>query len=62
MTLGGLALFSIHAMVELYFLDPIDRTQMNIHRKFAQAGSQAAGVIARVLRTPRTLAFPGHTR
>jgi hypothetical protein len=37
----------------------VDRT---IHRNRAQAGRQAPGVIARVLRTPRTLAFPGSTR
>jgi hypothetical protein len=35
---------------------------MTFNRNLAQAGSQAPGVIARVLRTPRTLAFPGHAR
>jgi len=49
-------------MVELYFLDSIDGTQMTIPRNFTQAGAQTPGVIARVLRTPRTLAFPGDTR
>jgi hypothetical protein len=37
----------------------VDRT---IHRNPAQAGRHAPGVIARVLRTPRTLAFPGPAR
>jgi hypothetical protein len=40
----------------------IDRTQMTFNRNFAQTGSQAPGVIARVLRTPGTLAFPGLAR
>jgi len=40
----------------------IDRTQMNTTRNPAQTGRQAPGVIARALRTPRTLAFPGHAR
>jgi len=33
-----------------------------IHRNPAQAGHQAPGVIARVLRITRTLAFPGPAR
>jgi hypothetical protein len=37
----------------------VDRT---IHRNPAQAGRQAPGVIARVLLTTRTLAFPGPAR
>jgi hypothetical protein len=37
----------------------VERT---IHRNPAQAGRQAPGVVARVLRTPETLAFPGHAR
>lgn len=40
-----------------------DRTQMNIQRNPAQVGRRKApGVIARVLRTPGTLAFPGLAR
>jgi hypothetical protein len=42
--------------------DLIDRTHMTIHRDFAHTGRQAPGAIARVLRTPRTLAFPGSAR
>jgi hypothetical protein len=38
------------------------RTQMIIQRNLAQTGRQAPGVIARALRTPGTLAFPGFAR
>jgi hypothetical protein len=40
----------------------IDRTQMIMQRDLAQTGRQAPGAIARVLRTTRTLAFPGPAR
>jgi len=33
-----------------------------INRKLARRASPAQGGIARVLRTTRTLAFPGHAR
>ena len=39
-----------------------DRAQMNTTRNPAQTGRQAPGVVARALRTPRTLAFPGLAR
>jgi hypothetical protein len=35
---------------------------MIIHRDLAPTGRQAPGAIARVLRTPGTLAFPGYAR
>jgi hypothetical protein len=35
---------------------------MIIQRDLAQTGRQVPGAIARVLRTPRTLAFPGLAR
>jgi hypothetical protein len=40
----------------------IDRAKMNTYRNPAQTGRQAPGVVARALRTPRTLAFPGFAR
>jgi hypothetical protein len=46
----------------LTLLIEIDRAQMNTYRNPAQTGRQAPGVIARALRTPRTLAFPGLAR
>jgi hypothetical protein len=35
---------------------------MNFTRNSTQTGRQAPGVVARALRTPRTLAFPGSAR
>lgn len=49
-------------MVGLDLPNHIDRTQMTFNHNFAQTGSQAPGVIARVLSTPGTLAFLGLAR
>jgi hypothetical protein len=47
---------------ELISTTETDRAKMNFYRNPAQTGRQAPGVIARALRTPRTLAFPGLAR
>jgi hypothetical protein len=47
--------------VDFNFIE-IDRAQMNTYRNPAPTGRQAPGVVARALRTPRTLAFPGLAR
>jgi len=57
------ALFFFYAMVGVDFNSlKIDRAKMNTDRNPAQTGRQAPGVVARALRTPRTLAFPGLAR
>jgi hypothetical protein len=59
---GRLAIIFFYAMVDVELLHCIDRTQMNLTRNLTQAGAKALGGIARVLRTPGTLAFPARTR
>ncbi len=59
---GGCFIFFLcYGRCNFNFIE-IDRAQMNTSRHPAQTGRQAPGVIARALRTPRTLAFPGLAR
>src|SRR5688500_14114996 len=59
---AGLLYFFSMLWSVLTLLIEIDRAQMNTYRNPAQTGRQAPGVVARALRTPRTLAFPGLAR